>query len=333
MEQPVTFVSLCNVVLFRSVATRPSTPFRHAIVPLRPAIRVPRLPSPERMASLLSRENEPSPKPLLTLPPQQPMMDQPSPSATLHPHVSMAAPETLVPRVLTHPMHLAHAAPSSGDIPAATPPLSQPPTAPAAEIFIGIPLHNSIPVEPLSDQIASSFHSSTRKVLHYVPPTSQNGEVIMRPSLNMIHEGSKCWEHTAVGYFLGKKLYFYHIDAFVRAKWPGIKDVTATASGFFFFRFQTEVAMTEIIEGGPWLFQGHPIVLQHWQPGMALRKLKHTEVPIWIKLKHLPVEYWTEECGGQCYWQASVPRCDHESMHKTGLRSCMRHVEYCLQTA
>ncbi|KAL0420752.1 UNVERIFIED_CONTAM: hypothetical protein Slati_3098100 [Sesamum latifolium] len=53
--------------------------------------------------------------------------------------------------------------------------------------------------------------------------------------------------------------------------------------------------MTEVIEGGPWLFQGQPIVLQRWQPGMALRKLKHTEVPVWIKLKHLPVEYWTEE--------------------------------------
>ncbi|KAL0428298.1 UNVERIFIED_CONTAM: hypothetical protein Slati_3004600 [Sesamum latifolium] len=146
-------------------------------------------------------------------------------------------------------MHLPNAAPPSGDIPAITPPpSSQPPTAPAAEFFIGkVPLHNSIPVESLSDQIASSFHNSTLKTLHYVPPTSQNGEVIVRPSLNMIHEGSKRWEHTAVGYFLGKKLYFYHIDAFVRANWPGIKDVTAMASGFFFFRFHTEVAMTKII--------------------------------------------------------------------------------------
>ncbi|KAL0294858.1 UNVERIFIED_CONTAM: hypothetical protein Sradi_6864400, partial [Sesamum radiatum] len=28
---------------------------------------------------------------------------------------------------------------------------------------------------------------------------------------------------------------------------------------------------------------------------MALRKLKHTEVPTWIKLKQLPIEYWMEE--------------------------------------
>ncbi|KAL0411445.1 UNVERIFIED_CONTAM: LINE-1 reverse transcriptase [Sesamum latifolium] len=68
----------------------------------------------------------------------------------------------------------------------------------------------------------------------------------------------------------GKKPYFYHIDEFARTNWPGLKDVTATASGFFFFRFQSEVAMTEIIEGGPWLFQGQP----YRPPAMATRALK-----------------------------------------------------------
>ncbi|XP_011101688.1 uncharacterized protein LOC105179744 [Sesamum indicum] len=28
---------------------------------------------------------------------------------------------------------------------------------------------------------------------------------------------------------------------------------------------------------------------------MVLRKLKHTQVPVWVKLRHLPVELWTEE--------------------------------------
>ncbi|KAK4381323.1 hypothetical protein Sango_2979200 [Sesamum angolense] len=53
--------------------------------------------------------------------------------------------------------------------------------------------------------------------------------------------------------------------------------------------------MEEVIEGGPWLYLGQPIVLQKWEPGMVLRKLKHTEVPVWIKLRHLPVELWTTE--------------------------------------
>ncbi|KAL0383226.1 UNVERIFIED_CONTAM: hypothetical protein Scaly_0609900 [Sesamum calycinum] len=43
------------------------------------------------------------------------------------------------------------------------------------------------------------------------------------------------------------------------------------------------------------LFVGQPIVLKQWEPGMVLRKHKHTQVPVWIKLRYLPVEFWTNE--------------------------------------
>ncbi|KAL0304754.1 UNVERIFIED_CONTAM: hypothetical protein Sangu_3066800 [Sesamum angustifolium] len=111
----------------------------------------------------------------------------------------------------------------------------------------------------------------------------------------MIRTGSHRWKTTAVGYFLGKKPYFHNLNEFVRSIWPGVRDVKATSNGFFFFQFETVAAMEEVIEGGPWLYLGQPIVLQKWEPGMVLRKLKHTEVPVWIKLRHLPVELWTTE--------------------------------------
>ncbi|KAL0444859.1 UNVERIFIED_CONTAM: hypothetical protein Slati_2208600 [Sesamum latifolium] len=223
-------------------------------------------------------------------------MDLPCPSSKIPPPPALvghaqplAAQETLSPRVLTPPCTLLmrHRLMWGS--------LLRPPTASAPEYSL-VTFHYAIRLLLnhclILLRLRSIIHPAKSCIMS---PTSQNGEVIVRPSLNMIRDGSKRWVHTAVGYFLGKKPYFYHIDEFARTNWPGLKDVTATASGFFFFRFQSEVAMTEIIEGGPWLFQGQPIVLQRWQPGMALRKLKHTEVPVWIKLKHLPIEYWTEE--------------------------------------
>ncbi|KAL0281978.1 UNVERIFIED_CONTAM: hypothetical protein Sangu_2978400 [Sesamum angustifolium] len=53
--------------------------------------------------------------------------------------------------------------------------------------------------------------------------------------------------------------------------------------------------MDEIIEGGPWLFQGQPIFLQRWEPGMTLQKQEHKQVSVWVKLKNLLVEYWINE--------------------------------------
>ncbi|KAL2248019.1 UNVERIFIED_CONTAM: hypothetical protein Sindi_2654200 [Sesamum indicum] len=95
--------------------------------------------------------------------------------------------------------------------------------------------------------------------------------------------------------FLEKRPYFHHLKEFAKSIWPDLKEVTGTNNGFFFFQFKSVVAMEDVIEGGPWLYQGQPIILQKWKPGMVLRKLQHTEVPVWIKIRHLPVELWTEE--------------------------------------
>ncbi|KAL0298919.1 UNVERIFIED_CONTAM: hypothetical protein Sradi_6551700 [Sesamum radiatum] len=133
------------------------------------------------------------------------------------------------------------------------------------------------------------------KTLSFVPPSLQNGEVVVRPSIDLIWNGSTHWKTTAVGYFLGKRPYFHHLNAYVHSIWPVVREVTATVTGFYFFQFKTEAAMEEVIEGGPWLFQGQPIVLQKWEPSMALRKLKYTQVPVWIKLRHLPVGLWTTD--------------------------------------
>ncbi|KAL0292015.1 UNVERIFIED_CONTAM: hypothetical protein Sangu_3258100 [Sesamum angustifolium] len=140
------------------------------------------------------------------------------------------------------------------------------------------------------DSIAGAFLQSSRKTLHFVPPTKQNGEIVIRPTKEVVDSGSKKWQSTAVGYFLGRRPYFPQLESFARANWKGLQHVSATTSGFFFFRFCTRFAMEEVIEGGPWLFQGQPIVLQVWEQGMSLRRQQHTQIPVWIRLKHLPME-------------------------------------------
>ncbi|KAL0294266.1 UNVERIFIED_CONTAM: hypothetical protein Sradi_6895500 [Sesamum radiatum] len=53
--------------------------------------------------------------------------------------------------------------------------------------------------------------------------------------------------------------------------------------------------MEEVIEEGPWLFQGQPVVLQPWEQGMSLRRQKHLQVPVWVRIRHLPMEFWTDD--------------------------------------
>ncbi|KAL0283743.1 UNVERIFIED_CONTAM: hypothetical protein Sradi_7218800 [Sesamum radiatum] len=165
------------------------------------------------------------------------------------------------------------------------PPVSEP------EVFIG---NVKLKLDK-SDDIAAAFLNSSRKTLRYIPPTTQNNEIVIKPTPSMVVLGSQRWHSTAVGYFLGRRPYFPQIEAFARTNWKGLQQVSATANGFFFFRFKTRVFMEEVIEEGPWLFQGQPVVLQPWEQGMSLRRQKHLQVPVWIRLRHLPMEYWTEE--------------------------------------
>ncbi|KAL2242563.1 UNVERIFIED_CONTAM: hypothetical protein Sindi_0374300 [Sesamum indicum] len=122
-------------------------------------------------------------------------------------------------------------------------------------LFVGnIPLHA---YPDTTDKIAQAFNNSTRKMLSYVAPTVQNGEVIVRLALDIICTGSKQWRTTAVGYFLGKRLYFHHMREFALSICPDLTE------------FRSIISMEDVIEGEPWLFQGQPI--------------------------QLPMELWTEE--------------------------------------
>ncbi|KAL0347743.1 UNVERIFIED_CONTAM: hypothetical protein Scaly_1790300 [Sesamum calycinum] len=157
------------------------------------------------------------------------------------------------------------------------------------------------------DTIASAFLQSSRKTLQFVPPSIEKGEVIIRPSPVIVAQGSQRWHSTAVGYFLGRKPYFPHLESYVRSNWRDLQQISGTSSGFYFFRFKTRAAMEEIIEEGPWLFQGQPIVLQCWEQGMSLRRQKHTQIPVWVRLKHLPMEYWTDDGLGTVASGVGIP--------------------------
>ncbi|KAL2223786.1 UNVERIFIED_CONTAM: hypothetical protein Sindi_3092600 [Sesamum indicum] len=73
------------------------------------------------------------------------------------------------------------------------------------------------------DKIANAFNNSSRRTLSYIPLTIQNGEVVVRPTMETIRNGSIKWKTTAVGYFLGKRPYFYHVKDFAFSAWPGLR--------------------------------------------------------------------------------------------------------------
>lgn len=66
----------------------------------------------------------------------------------------------------------------------------------------------------------------------------------------------------------------------------------------YIFRFSDEMTRDEVFEAKLWNISNKPLILRRWEPGMQLLKLSLDSLPIWIKLKHLPMEFWSPTCLG-----------------------------------
>ncbi|KAK4381286.1 hypothetical protein Sango_2982400 [Sesamum angolense] len=170
------------------------------------------------------------------------------------------------------------------------------PTKQLHELFIGnVPLHPHSDFKIEDDKIAAAFHKSSRKTLNFIPPSCKTGRLLFALLLTLSERDPSVGILLLLDIFLVKNLTSITLMNLCVLFGQLCVMLRQRRMGFSFSNLKTVAAMEEVIEGGPWLYLGQPIVLQKWEPGMVLRKLKHTEVPVWIKLRHLPVELWTTE--------------------------------------
>jgi hypothetical protein len=64
----------------------------------------------------------------------------------------------------------------------------------------------------------------------------------------------------------------------------------------YVFRFADEHTRDEVLESKLWHIANKLLNLRRWEPGMQLLKLSLESVLIWIKLNHLPMEFWNSTC-------------------------------------
>lgn len=58
--------------------------------------------------------------------------------------------------------------------------------------------------------------------------------------------------------------------------------------------------MLEVYGGGPWMIKRvHPLLLKKWSPGTALDPSSIVDFPVWIKLPHLDLQFWSPNMLGK----------------------------------
>jgi hypothetical protein len=77
----------------------------------------------------------------------------------------------------------------------------------------------------------------------------------------------------------------------------GEVEVFSLENGMFLSRFtDDQLTCDAVLEAKIWHVTNKPLILRKWLPEMQVLKLTLTSVPVWVKLLHLPMKYWTPKC-------------------------------------
>ncbi|KAF7141710.1 hypothetical protein RHSIM_Rhsim06G0052000 [Rhododendron simsii] len=85
----------------------------------------------------------------------------------------------------------------------------------------------------------------------------------------------------------------------LRRAWGFPKNLSIVEVGdnLFRFRFEDETSCSRVLNGGPWNFENHLLVVQPWEPGMKADQVLFSSVAFWVQLWGLPFEFVTPAIG------------------------------------
>lgn len=133
--------------------------------------------------------------------------------------------------------------------------------------------------------------------LSYFPPSSKEGQILIKPPADVLKRGNQLWASSLVGYFLHSKLPFKVVEPIAKRLWGnmGLQNVFLHAKGYYIFKFQSISDRNSVLASGPWHFASKIIVLQPWREGVEFSKTDRDKFPVWVKFSNIPLSYWSAE--------------------------------------
>nr|GEV73506.1 zinc knuckle CX2CX4HX4C [Tanacetum cinerariifolium] len=135
--------------------------------------------------------------------------------------------------------------------------------------------------------------SKDNKLISVPTQTSETGNGMVIFDDKIIELGSKKWNLTVCGQFIGCSMGFNEARYHIRRMWSrlGLRDVIA--NGVFYFKFQDEEGIKKVIKNGPWMVYNKPMVVQKWNINICFDKAKPKKMHIWVKLLNVLMKAWS----------------------------------------
>ncbi|KAJ4821830.1 hypothetical protein Tsubulata_043996 [Turnera subulata] len=165
-------------------------------------------------------------------------------------------------------------------------------------------VRHSVPVSSTPTLQSIGNHTSWSKVVSTTTPQLSFMEPIFNNDCStlcippeLLEIGRKKYQLCLIGQFVGNAPKIGFIHTILNKLWgrDGSITVSAYQDGLFLFQFPNEAAYTRALSRGPWHVGGVPLMLWPWTSSFKKMDLTSAIFPVWIKLKHVPLELLTTE--------------------------------------
>ncbi|GJU00634.1 zinc knuckle CX2CX4HX4C containing protein [Tanacetum coccineum] len=140
-----------------------------------------------------------------------------------------------------------------------------------------------------------SANKIDNKLVEIFTKMGENGNEVVILNDEMIEPGCEKWKNTICGFFMGGQVTYSEARYHLRRMWNkfGFIDLMKNEEGVFFFKFQDERGMDEVVSNGPWLVKNKPMFVQKWRVGMVLDRAEPSKLSVWVKMLNVPMEAWS----------------------------------------
>ncbi|PWA56332.1 hypothetical protein CTI12_AA420710 [Artemisia annua] len=111
--------------------------------------------------------------------------------------------------------------------------------------------------------VAKDIKSVDNKLSFVPTEISDEGSDIVIFDEELVNKGTAQWKLTFCGHFFWYRMNVHELRYHIRIMWNkwGIDDI---------FKFRHEEGMKKVLELGPWLVNGKPLVIRKWNPTVGM---------------------------------------------------------------
>lgn len=138
--------------------------------------------------------------------------------------------------------------------------------------------------------VVSHVSNGKKLALSYIPPSVENGKVLVNPPTAILQKGNNLWASSLVRFFFHSRLPFKGVEPIAMRIWGGLglSKVYLHDKGYYVLKFNSIESRDNILALGPWHFASRLIVLQPWKEDVDIVKDDCKKMPLWVKLSRIP---------------------------------------------